>query len=155
LPRASGIGVDRAPEAAATARRNARALRFSGRASFFAGNWGEALGIEFDLVVSNPPYIPGGEIARLPPGVREHDPRLALDGGTDGLACYREIARGLPAWLRDGGTAILEIGEGQAAAVAAIMTEAGLGVAGTRRDLAGIERCVIIKKDVGKSRAAH
>ena len=155
LPRATGIGVDRSPEAAATARRNAEALGLSARASFIAGDWGEALDARFDLVVSNPPYIPTAAIEALSPEVREHDPRLALDGGPDGLAAYRRIALGLPFWLSHGGTAVLELGEGQAPAVAAIMAEAGLRLAGARRDLAGIERCVLLKKVVGNRRTAH
>jgi release factor glutamine methyltransferase len=155
LPRASGIGVDRSAGAAATARRNAEALGLSGRASFAVGDWGEALRGGFDLVVSNPPYIPSAAISRLSREVREHDPPLALDGGPDGLDAYRRIALGLPCWLVDGGVAVLELGEGRAAEVAAILAGAGLLLAGTRRDLASIERCVIVKKVVGKSRGAH
>jgi release factor glutamine methyltransferase len=155
LPRATGIGVDCSAGAAATARRNAEALGFSARASFVVGDWGAALGSGFDLVVSNPPYIPSGAIAGLAREVREHDPSLALDGGSDGLAAYRSLALGLPSWLADGATAVLELGRGQAAGVAAIMAAAGLHVAGTLRDLASIERCVLVKKTVGKSRTAH
>jgi release factor glutamine methyltransferase len=155
LPRATGIGVDRSAEAAATARRNAEALRLSTRASFVVGDWGAALGGGFDLVVSNPPYIPSGAIAGLAREVRQHDPHLALDGGSDGLAAYRRIALGLPSRLADGATAVLELGAGQAAEVAAIMAAAGLHVAGTLRDLASVERCVLVKKTVGKSLSAH
>ena len=155
LPRATGIGVDRSAGAAATARRNAEALGLSTRASFMVGDWGEALGGGFDIVVANPPYIPSAAISRLSREVREHDPPLALDGGPDGLAAYRCIAQGLSSWLADEGTAVVEVGEGQADEVASILAGRGLAVAGTRRDLAAIERCVIVKKLVGKSRGAH
>jgi release factor glutamine methyltransferase len=155
LPRATGIGVDRSAGAAATARRNAEALGLSTRASFMVGDWGEALGGGFDIVVANPPYITSAAISRLSREVREHDPPLALDGGPDGLAAYRGIAQGLSSWLADDGTAVVEVGEGQAHEVASILAGSGLAVAGTRRDLAAIERCVIIKKLVGKSRGAH
>ncbi len=96
----------------------------------------------FDLVVSNPPYVRGGDIAGLDPEVALHDPALALDGGADGLDCYREIARDLPRLLAANGVAVLEIGADQREAVAALLTGAGLDIAATRRDAGGRERVV-------------
>lgn len=143
MPNAWGVGVDRAFGAAATARANAAALGLAGRAAFLVGDWGAALRSRFDLVVANPPYIPSGEIPSLPPEVRR-DPRRALDGGPDGLDAYRALAPELARLL--GGTGVLELGAGQAPAVAEIMTAAGLDIVGVRHDLAGIERCLIVRQ---------
>ena len=88
LPHALGIATDLSAAALETARDNARRLKLEARALFLAGDFGAALKGGFDLVVVNPPYIASGELAALPAEVR-HDPQLALDGGADGLACYR------------------------------------------------------------------
>ncbi|WP_343711818.1 peptide chain release factor N(5)-glutamine methyltransferase [Inquilinus sp.] len=142
-PAAFGIGVDRSEDAARVARDNARALGLSGRAAFAVGDWATALSGRFDLVLSNPPYIPDSDIAALEPEVREHDPRLALSGGADGLDAYRALTAALPALLAPGGTAVVELGIGQAADVSALFRGAGLDIVGTPHDLAGIARCVI------------
>ncbi|WP_395673631.1 peptide chain release factor N(5)-glutamine methyltransferase [Inquilinus sp.] len=142
-PTAFGIGVDRSEEAARTARDNARALGLADRAAFTVGDWATALAGRFDLVLSNPPYIPDSDIATLEPEVREHDPHLALSGGADGLDAYRALAAALPDLLAPGGTAVVELGIGQAADVAALFRAAGLDIAGTPHDLAGIPRCVV------------
>ena len=107
------------------------------------GDWATALAGRFDLVLSNPPYIPEADIAALEPEVREHDPRLALSGGADGLDAYRALAAALPDLLAPGGTAVVELGIGQAADVAALFRGAGLDIAGTPHDLAGIPRCLV------------
>src|SRR5207245_3716577 len=109
-------------------RLNAAALGLDRRASFAAGDWGRALVGGFDAAVANPPYIATAALAGLPPEVREHDPRLALDGGEDGLAAYRAIAADLSRLLVPGGLFAGEIGMGQAAAVAAIVAAGGLAV---------------------------
>lgn len=142
-PSAFGIGVDRSEEAARTARDNARALGLADRAAFTVGDWATALAGRFDLVLSNPPYIPESDIAALEPEVREHDPRLALSGGADGLDAYRALAAAMPDLLAPGGTAVVELGIGQAADVAALFRAAGLDIAGTPHDLAGIPRCMV------------
>ena len=142
-PKASGVGIDRAPGAAATARRNAAALGLHGRTAFVAGDWGGALIGGFDAIVANPPYIASATIATLPPEVRDHDPRLALDGGEDGLAAYRAIAADLTRLLVPGGLFAGEIGMGQEAAVAAIVAAGGLMVETIAPDLAGIPRCLV------------
>jgi release factor glutamine methyltransferase len=147
-PNASGVGVDLAPGAAATARLNAAALGLYGRAAFVAGDWGRALTGGFDGVVANPPYIATRAIAGLMPEVREHDPRLALDGGEDGLAAYRRIAADLSRLLVPGGLFAAEIGMGQQAAVAAIVAAGGLMVETIAADLAGIPRCLVARRPV-------
>lgn len=143
LPNAAGLGVDRSEAAAWTARRNANRLGLAGRARFVVADWAGSLSGRFDLVVSNPPYIPHAEIAGLAPEVARHDPAAALDGGEDGLDAYRRLAAALPALLKPGAVAALEIGLGQAIAVARLLEEAGLNLRGTRPDLAGRPRCLI------------
>ena len=103
-PGAWGLGIDRSPGACLAARRNLKGLP----AVVAAGDWGTAVRGRFDLVVSNPPYIPSAEIAGLMPEVRDHDPRLALDGGADGLDAYRAILAGpfafvISGWSRSAG----------------------------------------------------
>ncbi|AMJ63166.1 peptide chain release factor N(5)-glutamine methyltransferase [Bosea sp. PAMC 26642] len=140
---ARGIGIDMSGQACATARGNAERNGVAARASFRKGNWTEGLDEAFDLVVSNPPYIPAGDIAGLSREVREHDPRLALDGGQDGLDAYRALARGLPGVLSPRGIVVLEIGAGQADDVIAIMNLAGFVHQGGRHDLGGHLRALI------------
>ena len=139
-PEARGLGIDRSPGACRAARRNLEGLP----AAVAAGDWGRAVGGRFDLVVSNPPYIPGADIAALMPEVRDHDPRLALDGGADGLDAYRAILCDLPRLLAPGGVAVLELGFGQAEAVAALAGAQGLRVRDVRADLGGIPRAMVL-----------
>jgi len=145
LPAATGVGIDIAPNAALTARRNAMALGLADRADFVAGAWAAALAGGFDVIVANPPYIESRAIAGLPPEVGQHDPRRALDGGPDGLAAYRALAPEIGRLLRKTGVAALELGAGQAQPVAALMRRAGLVVVEFRRDLAGLERCLVLR----------
>jgi release factor glutamine methyltransferase len=128
LPEANGVGIDVSVPALALAKTNAQALGVGTRASFVAGDWLEAIGGAFDLVVANPPYIAAGDIAGLSREVSAHDPWAALDGGADGLAAYRRIAPRIRDILRPGGTILLETGAGQAEAVLHLLGEAGLGV---------------------------
>jgi release factor glutamine methyltransferase len=100
----------------------------------------------FDLIVSNPPYIASGDIATLAPEVRLFDPRLALDGGADGLNFYRAIAAAAPALLAPAGTVIVEIGAGQAEPVAAIFAAAGLAPSAARPDLNNMPRALVAPK---------
>jgi release factor glutamine methyltransferase len=145
-PRATGIGVDVLPGAIVTARQNAASLGLAGRAHFIAGDWAEINLESADVILANPPYIPSAEIAALPPAVVGFDPHCALDGGGDGLAAYRALAPVLRRTLQPEGWAFLELGLGQAGAVTQIMVKAGLTAAGTRRDLAGHERCLILRQ---------
>ena len=143
-PAAFGVGVDLNPEAAALARRNAEHLGLATRAAFLAGSWAEALDAQFDLVLSNPPYIESAEIPRLMPEVAAYEPDRALDGGADGLDAYKAIIAVLPRILSENGLAVLELGAGQAPSVALLAEGAGFACA-THRDLAGIERASLIR----------
>ena len=119
-PGATVHAVDISPEALALARKNTVANRFSDRITFHEGDAFAALPsqTQFDLIVSNPPYIAAEEIATLSPEVRDFDPRLALDGGADGLDFYRRLAKEAGAFLKPGGKLILEFGDGQETALA-------------------------------------
>ncbi|ABS63367.1 modification methylase, HemK family [Parvibaculum lavamentivorans DS-1] len=142
-PDASGIGVDISEEALQVARENSARLGLAARARFQPGNWMEGLGEKFDLVISNPPYIASGEIEVLEPEVRGHDPRLALDGGADGLDAYRAIAAALPDVLTQEGVAVVELGAGQADAVRGIFEAAGCAVLRVDPDLSGVPRALV------------
>lgn len=144
LPNARGTGTDIDQAALGVACRNATLLGLADRAEFIASNYGAAIGGQFDLVVSNPPYIASSEIATLAREVRDHDPHHALDGGTDGLSAYRAIATDAMRLLAPGGHLVLEIGQGQENDVAQLLTSAELILMGEpRRDLAGIARVLV------------
>ena len=145
FPAAFGVGVDRVADAAQLAARNAKANGLAGRAAFFCGDWAAAIHGTFDLVFSNPPYITTTDIAGLMPDVARYEPASALDGGADGLDAYRRIIPTLPALLAPGGTAVLELGQGQADAVADIATQCGLAMS-TRDDFAGIARAAVLRR---------
>jgi release factor glutamine methyltransferase len=142
-PDAFGVGVDISPAAAALARRNALALGMADRAGFFAGDWAEAIEGRFDLVLSNPPYIPAADIAGLMPEVAGYEPVSALDGGPRGLDAYERIITALPRFLAENGVAVLELGMGQAPSVLQLAQQAGFACT-ARRDLGGIERAAIL-----------
>ncbi|MDF2620979.1 MAG: protein-(glutamine-N5) methyltransferase, release factor-specific [Xanthobacteraceae bacterium] len=145
-PNAFGLGVDLSEGAARQARDNLARLGLSGRSGVLVGRWAEAIHGRFDLVASNPPYIPARDIAALDREVREHDPRLALDGGPDGLDAYRVLAAALPGLLAPGGRAVLELGIGQESEVAQLLAAAGLPADGpARRDLSGIARAIVTR----------
>ncbi|HEY0235291.1 MAG TPA: peptide chain release factor N(5)-glutamine methyltransferase [Afipia sp.] len=147
LPSATGTGTDISVEALQTARRNARKLALDGRASFVECDYATGLTGAFDLIVSNPPYIPSRDIGRLAIDVRGHDPHLALDGGKDGLDAYRAIAPQAFALLKPGGELIFEVGYGQDSDVRTIMAAAGLATEDAPRpDMAGVNRVVIGRK---------
>jgi release factor glutamine methyltransferase len=145
-PNASGTGVDIDPDCVAVASRNAQKLSLSDRARMICSSWGSNVTGPFDVVLSNPPYIPTSEIDSLQPEVRDHDPRGALDGGMDGLDAYRNIAESLDSLLSEKGVAVLEFGEGQGDDIARLMRSAGLVVTGFRNDLAGIRRCILVRR---------
>jgi release factor glutamine methyltransferase len=145
---AFGVGLDRSEQAVRTARENARSLALAQRAVFLVGDWAQALGsgsvsglpTGFDLIVSNPPYIPGQDIAGLAQEVACHDPHRALDGGPDGLAPYRPIADAAIRLLRPGGALVLEHGHDQAEAVQSILQGRGFRSCGCEHDLGGVIR---------------
>lgn len=142
FPNATGVGLESSPEAFGWASRNARRL-MPERAEMRLARWDKAEG-PFDLVFSNPPYIPSMEIESLEPDVFRFEPGAALDGGTDGLSAYRALAELLPDLLRPGGHALLEIGFGQAQAMEKLFPQ--LEILRITPDLSGVPRCVILRK---------
>jgi release factor glutamine methyltransferase len=148
LPNAIGIGTDTSLDALVVARNNAQRLRVA-HAAFVACDMAAALGGPFDLIVSNPPYIASRDIAALAPEVRDFDPRSALDGGPEGLDGYRVIAATVPALLGPRGTLVVELGSGQATAVAVLFSEVGLGPSPPCRDLHGVPRA-LMARNAGK-----
>jgi release factor glutamine methyltransferase len=149
LKNAHGIGSDINPRALAVARDNAVRLG-QGNVAFVACDLAAALRGPFDLIVANPPYIASSDIATLAPEVRLFDPRLALDGGADGLNFYRAIAAAAAELLTPDGAVVVEIGAGQAEPVATIFAAAGLVPSPPRPDLHGVPRALIAAKVAAK-----
>jgi release factor glutamine methyltransferase len=143
-PRAKVIALEASPRAVALARDNVAALGLSGSVTVEVSDLFSALAaVRADLIVSNPPYLPTDLIATLSPEVSRHDPRVAMDGGPDGLAVIRRIVAQASAWLVPGGALVLETGgDAQVRDVVALMKTAGFEAVATRRDLAGVERFV-------------
>jgi release factor glutamine methyltransferase len=137
LPHATGVATDVSEAALAVASSNARKLGVSGRLTFVHASWFEGLGGQFDLIVSNPPYIPVDDIAGLAPDVRDFDPREALSGGPDGLMAYRQIAAGAAGFLAAGSHVLLEIGAGQEAGVRALFEASRFRLESQFRDIGG------------------
>ncbi len=135
-----GVGADISEEALAVAEENAK--RLGAQAQFVKSDLFAKIEGRFDLIVSNPPYIPTEAIEGLQDEVRLFDPRIALDGGADGLHFYREIVRQSIGHIEDGGTLIFEIGCEQGEAVAALMESAGYGDVWVKKDLSGLDRVV-------------
>ncbi|WP_296599906.1 peptide chain release factor N(5)-glutamine methyltransferase [Phenylobacterium sp.] len=146
-PAAKGLGVDISEEALAVARDNAASLGLANRAAFLRGDWTAGLDTaSFDLVVSNPPYIADEVIETLEPEVRDHEPRLALSGGADGLDHYRILAPEILRVLKPGGRFAVEIGYDQKQPVEALFKEAGAVFVDTIKDLADRDRVVVGEK---------
>ena len=142
-PAARGLGVDLSEEALAVARDNAANLGLAQRCALLRGDWATGLGdAEFDLVVANPPYIASAVIETLEPEVKRYEPRLALDGGPDGLDAYRILAPEILRVLKPGGRFAVEIGYDQKAAVEALFRAAGAENVTTLTDLANHDRVV-------------
>ncbi|MEE2566226.1 peptide chain release factor N(5)-glutamine methyltransferase [Hyphobacterium marinum] len=152
-PNASGVGIDSSAAALQVAEENARRNNLADRCDFRAGNWADGLpGNAFDLAVSNPPYIASAVLETLDPEVTDHEPYLALDGGADGLDCYRLLVPQLFRILRPGGHAAVEIGYDQAEAVNALFAAAGFADVALSRDLAGNPRVISGQKTETQSR---
>ena len=144
---AYGVGTDISAAALRTASANASALGLADRAGFVACDYAVALSDTFDLIVSNPPYIPSAEIAGLATEVRDHDPRRALDGGIDGLDAYRALIPQAARLLARQGALVVEVGHDQSGHVEGLMTAAGLMLEGPAKvDLAGIRRAIAGRK---------
>ena len=143
-PRAKGLATDISDEALAVARENAANLGLANQIAFARGNWTEGLAdASFDVVVSNPPYIASEVIETLEPEVKDHEPRVALDGGTDGLDAYRHLAPEILRVLKPGGLFAVEIGYDQKDAVEALFNEVGAGDVWTIKDLSTNDRVVV------------
>lgn len=145
-PHSFGYGIDISPGALECARANADRLGCSARVEFICSNWCEKLSgdSKFDVIVSNPPYIPCAEIGDLARNVRDFDPILALDGGADGLDPYRELIGSLKQFLAPNGWVFFECGIGQAEKIAMMAKKSGAVEVEITKDLSGIERVVEI-----------
>ncbi len=141
-PEASGVASDISEAALGVARVNAEAQGVSGRLTLLRADWFDGIEGQFDLIVSNPPYIASAEIAGLAVDVRDFDPLGALDGGADGLAAYRRIAAGASGHLVPKGQVLVELGAGQEADVRQLFEAAGFGFKGQAFDLGGHVRCL-------------
>ncbi|AVF03966.1 MULTISPECIES: peptide chain release factor N(5)-glutamine methyltransferase [Devosia] len=145
---ATGLATDISPEALEMARGNATRHGVVDRLGFARGSWFEALAgneesvRKFDLIVSNPPYITSAVVETLAPEVKDFDPRLALDGGPDGLAPYRVIAALAQAFLVPGGQVLVEIGYDQGSSVSALFAEHGFADIVVHKDLNGLDRVI-------------
>lgn len=146
-----GVALDASSKALAIARKNAQNLGLQNRVNFVQGSWFDEdivsrLGNNFDIIVSNPPYIPSKDIASLEEEVRAHDPISALDGGEDGLRDYRQIAKIAYFLLKNSGKIFLEGGINQEKEITAIFEQEGFFLVDILKDYGGINRCIILKK---------
>lgn len=137
---ARGVGVDLSADAADVARANLKVCGLSSRSEIQVGDWTRGLDGPFDLIVSNPPYIPTADLTGLPREVRDFDPWLALDGGSDGLAAYRRILPESRHLLASDGWLLAELGAGQAADVTIVANRCGFSDVALYQDLAGLDR---------------
>lgn len=147
IPDTHLLAVDQSRDAIAVAIENSTRHDVADRILFREGNWFEPLTDlaapkTIDLVVSNPPYIRHDELQKLQPEITRYEPRLALDGGSDGLQPYLQIASGAKYWLKSGGCLILEIGHDQGDAVRQILANTEFGTISIFKDLAGLDRVI-------------
>ena len=145
MPQATGVGVDLSEAACLQASANAVLHRVAARAQLLQSDWFAAVSGRFDLIVSNPPYIPAQDLATLDDEVRRHEPRMALTDEADGLSAYRAIAADAPRHLQRGGRVVLEIGAQQAGPVCEILACAGFGDQQVLHDLDGRDRVVVAR----------
>lgn len=144
-PLATGVGVDISEAAVLVAQSNMEALELDARSEIVRGDWGAGVAGQFDVIVANPPYIPSADIAGLMPEVSVHEPRLALDGGADGLDAYRAIAPQIARLMAPGGIAVFEFGAGQEGAVRGVLAESGLKPEKLYLDLSGVPRAWTVR----------
>lgn len=147
FPAASGWGIDQNSQTVTTAQTNAEALGLAERARFAVGNWLTGVTDRFDLIVSNPPYIPTSDLTGLARNVRDFDDPLALDGGADGLDFYRNTLENAGRHLNNGGFLGLELGIDQSPAVVEIARNMGWTLRAEQNDLAGISRALVFVAD--------
>jgi release factor glutamine methyltransferase len=145
LPDARGLGVDLSEDALATARENAALNGLAARFETQASDWFEKISGSFDVIVSNPPYIPSKVISSLDREVRDHDPHLALDGGADGLDAYRAIANGARPFLAKNGLIAVETGFDQRQTVEQVFRKNGFLLVRARKDYGGHDRVQIFR----------
>lgn len=151
FPFLCGTGIDISSKALQIAEKNAQNLGIEKRAKLFCADWNDnnfiaKIGQKFDVIVSNPPYIPSAEIEKLAPEVRNYDPKSALDGGESGFDAYERIVKIAPELLKKDGFLLFESGYNQARKIAEICKENGFKVLEIAKDLSGIERCVLAQK---------
>ncbi len=145
-PNSQGIGVDIDEETLYIAKLNSHNLGLANRSDFVLNSWGEGMSGEFNLVISNPPYIKDSDIKNLEPEVSLYEPYKALAGGLDGLDCYRILAPDIANILQNNGYAILEFGIGQDNKVNRILVCDDMKFIDFRKDLSGVNRCIIMQK---------
>jgi release factor glutamine methyltransferase len=146
FPNATGVGIDISAPALEIAKANSVALGLDDRVEFHHAEWDAGLHGAFDIVVSNPPYIPTGELAFLEPEVALFEPRLALDGGVDGLREYRALVPVFERRLKAKGVAVIELGAGQSGSVGRLMAGEGFDVVDQCQDLGGVTRCLVLRR---------
>lgn len=152
VPDLYGIGIDKSAEALQIAKQNSSDLGLNNRCKLFMADWfapdfADKIGAKLQMIISNPPYIPDRDIAVLEPEVKDYDPYLALSGGQDGLNSYRKIAEIAPLLLSNNGYIVLETGIGQTEDVKNIFMKNSFEHIKTVPDLAGIDRCLIFRKN--------
>lgn len=143
-PNAFGVGIDIIPQAAALASKNAQRCQLQDRAVFMAGHWADSIQGQFDVILSNPPYIRKHELLELMPEVQNYEPMSALDGGRDGLDAYRYICHQTVDLLSDKGILILELGIKQDQEIAQFALSKGLNVVQKQQDLNGCIRALVL-----------
>jgi release factor glutamine methyltransferase len=143
-PRANGVGVDASERTLDYARRNAARHNLEARCEFRAGGWLNAWDMTFDVIFANPPYLSETELETCAPEIKIYEPQSAFAAGRDGLEAMRALGPALSRQLATGGTGFVEIGRGQAAAVAQILVGSGLEVRRVAPDLSGEPRCLVI-----------
>lgn len=142
---ASGLAIDISEKALKVAKQNAENLKIN-NIKFLKNNWNDNIEDKFDIIISNPPYIPTKEIKELEPEVNKFNPLLALDGGEDGLNCYRHLAKSLEKNLKENTKIFLEIGKNQEKDIEKIFNENGYKLLKMYKDLAEINRILCFKK---------
>lgn len=140
-----GIGIDKDINALKVAQSNAINLRISNKVSFIASNWTKSIKGKFDIIISNPPYIKSSEIIYLQKEVKNHDPLIALDGGEDGLGCYKEIMETIKPLMNKNSFLLFEIDSWQGNKIIELSKKNYLKFFSIKKDLSGKERCIIFK----------